>query len=81
MRVPPEAYAGKAKITLSFPASMEGQVSPTTFEVPIEEPDMSLDATLRASAAFRPAAILALVLLGGLFFWVRIRRRKHCVPC
>jgi hypothetical protein len=37
VRVPAEAAKGKAKVTVSFAAWKEGNVSPATFEVPIEE--------------------------------------------
>jgi hypothetical protein len=35
VRVPAEAANGKARITLSFPDWKEGNVAPTTVEVPI----------------------------------------------
>jgi hypothetical protein len=37
VRVPAEAASGKAKVTVSFPAWKEGNVTPATFEVPVEE--------------------------------------------
>jgi hypothetical protein len=37
VRVPAEAAAGKARVTVSFPAWKEGKVAPATFTVPILE--------------------------------------------
>ena len=43
MRVPEEAGAGIAKVTYSFDAWKEGNVKPTTIEIPIKEAEGEKD--------------------------------------
>ncbi|HEX5446775.1 MAG TPA: hypothetical protein VFW87_23355 [Pirellulales bacterium] len=39
MRVPDEAALGKAKVTFSFDAWLEGRVAPSTVELDVAAPD------------------------------------------
>jgi hypothetical protein len=45
VRVPDEAGLGQAKVTISFDAWKEGQVAPTTVELPVvkEQPEKAPD--------------------------------------
>jgi hypothetical protein len=54
VRIPDEAAAGKAKITVSFPDWQEGKVAPTTFEMTIEEPPSEAD-RIKELEAERPS--------------------------
>lgn len=67
MRVPEEAGAGKAKITVCYPAWKEGNVTPATFEVPLVEtkPKAVGEERFRSLLVAERDAITSLRDLGG----------------
>jgi len=45
VRVPDEAGSGSAKVRLSFPAWKEGNVTSSTFEIPVVDPEPTTKTT------------------------------------